>query len=80
MKKMISYINPQTNVSYINAHIDLLMNFMKICFLAESAPNRSPRPLNTQLPLEISIRIQWKTSRQATNKTEMHNNPSLLSS
>ena len=36
---------------------------MKICVFDECAPNRSSRPLNTQLPLEISIRIQWKTSR-----------------
>ena len=37
------------------------MNFTQNDFVHESAPNRSSRPLNTQLLLEISIRIQWKT-------------------
>ena len=36
--------------------------FHENCFFHESASNRSSRPLNTQLLLEISIRIQWKTS------------------
>ena len=36
---------------------------MKVCFFDESAPNPTSRLLNTQLPLEISIRIQWKTSQ-----------------
>ena len=40
------------------------MNFIKKYLFHESAPNRSSRPLNTQLPLEISIRIQWKTSQK----------------
>ena len=31
-------------------------------------PDRSSRPLNTQLLLEISVRIQWKTSRTPTNQ------------
>ena len=39
------------------------MNFIKNVFVHESAPNRGSRPLNTQLTLEISIHIQWKTSR-----------------
>ena len=45
------------------------MNFIKHEFFHESAPNRSSRPLNTQFLLEISIRIQWKTSR-GQNKIE----------
>ena len=43
----------------------------KTVFFHESAPNRSSRPVNTQLLLESSIRIQWKTSKK---KTEMHKN------
>ena len=43
--------------------LDLIVNCMKICFLPKSAPNRSPRPLNTQFWVEISIRTQWNTSR-----------------
>ena len=46
-----------------NPHIDLLMNCMKIYLFDDSTPNPSSRPLNTQLLLEISIRIQWKTSQ-----------------
>ena len=66
--RIVSYIYPQQNVSYINPHIDLLMNFMKICFFHESVPNPSSRPLNAQLLLEISIRIQWKTSLTPNKK------------
>ena len=40
---------------------------IKTHFCHESAPNRSSRPLNTQLPLEISIRTQWKTSQKKLN-------------
>ena len=44
---IVSYINLHHIVSYIIPHIDLLRNFMKICFFDESAPNPSSRPLNT---------------------------------
>ena len=57
-------------------YIDLVMNFMKNMFRAKSGPNRSSRPLNTQLLLEISIRIQWKTSRAPTqNQKHKKNSP-----
>ena len=42
-------------------------------------PNRSSRPLNTQLLLEIPTRIQRKTSPTPEKKRKKHANPSLLS-
>ena len=44
--------------------------FHENMFRAKSGPNRSSRPLNTQILLEISIRIQWKTSRAQKNKSK----------
>ena len=69
--RIVSYINHQQIASYINPHIDLLMNFIKICLFHESAPNRSSRPLNTQLLLEILIRIQWKTFQHPKNRKKI---------
>ena len=47
-------------------------------FFHEYAPNRSWRPLNTQLLLEMSIRIQWKTSRTPHKNREKYIKRSYL--
>ena len=64
-------------LNYIDNH--LIMNFMTNMFRAKPGPNRSSRPLNTQLLLEMSIRIQWKTSQTPQKSKKKNKNPSLLS-
>ena len=51
------------------------MNFINNMFRAKPGPNRSSRPLNMPLLLEIPIRLQWKTSRAPNKKSKQLKNP-----